>query len=156
MSESAALRFREASEDDLEALIRMLADDALGRERELAEDPPAACYVDAFRALDRDPNQRLLVAESAGEIVAMLQLSLIPGLSHRGAWRAQVESVRVASGNRQRGVGRRLLAHAVDLARSRGCRIVQLTTDKRRPDALRFYRAAGFEATHEGLKLSAA
>jgi GNAT superfamily N-acetyltransferase len=93
------------------------------------------------------------VAEEEGRVVATLQRTFVPSLTHRGGERAQVEGVRVAASHRGRGTGRSLLGWVVERARERGCRMVQLTTDKRRPDALRFYESLGFEATHEGMKL---
>ena len=146
--------FREARREDLEWLVDLLADDPLGQAREEASRPLPPAYLSAFDALTRDPNHRLLLAEQAGEVVGMLQLSYLPGLSHRGGWRAQVEGVRVAASARGRGIGRALVAEAVAAARRRGCRLVQLTSDKRRPEALRFYRSLGFVASHEGMKLN--
>jgi ribosomal protein S18 acetylase RimI-like enzyme len=145
--------FRRAALADLQAIIAMLADDALGATREIVEDPPAQCYREAFAAIEADANQLLLVAESAGRIVGCLQLSFIPGLSRRGAWRGQIESVRIASDARGGGLGRKMIEHAIGLCRERGCSLVQLTTDKSRLDARRFYEQLGFVASHEGMKL---
>jgi ribosomal protein S18 acetylase RimI-like enzyme len=148
-----ATKFRTAQAADLPAIVAMLADDALGAAREIVEDPPARCYRDAFDAIARDPNQLLLVAENAGRIVGCLQLSFIPGLSRQGAWRGQVESVRIASDQRGSGLGRGMIEHAIALCRERRCSLVQLTTDKSRADAKRFYEGLGFVASHEGMKL---
>ena len=150
---SGELRFREARRDEVAALVALLADDALGKQREESAESLPAEYLDAFEAIDADPNHELIVAERSGELVGVLQLSFLPGLSHRGAWRAQIEGVRVASSARGGGLGRTLLEHAIARARERGCRLVQLTSDKRRADAQRFYASLGFEATHEGFKL---
>jgi ribosomal protein S18 acetylase RimI-like enzyme len=150
---NSAITFRDAETADLPAIIAMLADDALGATREIVEDPPAQCYREAFDAIARDPNQLLLVAENSGHIVGCLQLSFIPGLSRQGAWRGQAESVRIASDQRGSGLGRRMIEHAVALCRERGCSLVQLTTDKSRTDAKRFYEGLGFVASHEGMKL---
>jgi ribosomal protein S18 acetylase RimI-like enzyme len=147
------LRFRAARRDEVAALVALLADDALGKLREEPADALPAGYLDAFDAIDADPNHELVVVERGGALAGVLQLSFLPGLSHRGAWRAQIEGVRVASAMRGGGVGRRLFEHAIERARERGCRLVQLTSDKRRADAQRFYASLGFEATHEGLKL---
>eukprot|EP00930_Biecheleria_cincta_P061609 TRINITY_DN47178_c0_g1_i1.p1 TRINITY_DN47178_c0_g1~~TRINITY_DN47178_c0_g1_i1.p1 ORF type:complete len:155 (-),score=10.64 TRINITY_DN47178_c0_g1_i1:97-561(-) len=151
-----ALRVRPATIEDLPAIIRMLADDELGAKREDyhdGEDLPE-CYFDAFRKIDQDPSHELVVAEAEGGcIVGTLQLSLIPYLTHRGGTRAQIEAVRVCSESRGTGLGGQLLEWAIGRARERGCRLVQLTTDKMRPDALRFYLGLGFRASHEGLKL---
>lgn len=144
---------REAREVDLPAIVRLLADDELGRARERVEEPPVPAYLAAFRAIDGDPRHELLVVELAGEVVATAQLSFLPGLSHQGTERAQIEAVRVASDRRGAGIGRALLEWMIRRAEARGCRLVQLTTDKRRPDARRFYESLGFAASHEGMKL---
>lgn len=148
------LVFREATGTDLPKLVAMLADDDMGRSREDASLPLDKAYLDAFIAITASPNEHLLVAEMEGRIVGMLQLSFIPGLSRKGAWRGQIESVRVATGNRGNGIGAAMLRHAVGLARVRGCSLVQLTSDKQRSDAHRFYGQFGFVATHEGFKLA--
>lgn len=143
---------RRAVADDLPELVRLLAADQLGATRESAEDP--APYQRAFEAIDRDPAHLLLVADDAGRPVGTLQLSFLPGLARRGALRAQIEAVRVAAGLRGSGVGAWMVGWAVDEARRRGCALVQLTTDKRRGDAHRFYERLGFVASHEGMKLT--
>lgn len=143
---------RRAQRDDLPRLLELIADDMLGKNREGVGSGDAA-YARAFDAIDRDPNQCLLVAESEGRIAGMLQITFIPGLSRRGAWRANIEAVRVDSRLRGRGIGGWLIERAIDIARERGCRLVQLTSDKRRADAHRFYGRLGFAATHEGYKL---
>ena len=111
-------------------------------------------YLEAFAALARDPNQLLAVAEIASVVVGCLQLTFIPGLSRLGMWRGQIESVRVAADHRGSGLGRQLFEWAIAECRARGCGLVQLTTDKTRPDAKRFYESLGFRASHEGMKLS--
>lgn len=141
--------FRSAAETDLPAIVGLLADDAISAGRE--GEPEA--YRAAFAAIEADPRNHLIVAEVGGVVAGTLQLTFIPGLSRMGAERAQIEAVRVASAYRRRGLGREMITWAVDEARSRGCRVVQLTSDKRRSDAIRFYRSLGFEMTHEGLKL---
>jgi ribosomal protein S18 acetylase RimI-like enzyme len=144
------LSFRRAEAPDLAAIVALLADDALGAAREHLGEPLPAAYGAAFAAIDGDKNQLLLVGERGGRIVGCLQLSFLPGISHRGAWRAQIEAVRIASAMRGRGFGEAMIVHAIALARERGCRIVQLTTDKARPDALRFYRRLGFAGAMTG------
>lgn len=146
--------FRKAIRADLPAIIAMLADDALGAGREDASDPPNPAYIEAFEALQRDSNQLLAVGEKDGDIVACLQISFIPGLSRLGQWRGQIESVRVAASARGDGLGQQLFEWAIDECRKRGCGLVQLTSDKTRPDAIRFYERLGFKVSHEGLKLS--
>lgn len=148
-----ALTFRNAAVADLPTLVALLADDALGSLREAPGDQDLASYMRALEAIDADPNHQLLVAEADGGVVGMLQLSFIPHLTYVGGWRAQIEGVRVAEQWRSRGLGRRLMEEAVSRSRARGCHLVQLTTDRKRPDALRFYESLGFEATHHGLKL---
>lgn len=146
-------QFRTALMTDLPAIIALLADDQLGAAREELRDPLPQSYRDAFNAITTDPRQTLIVGEDAGIIVACLQLTFIPGLSHKGAWRAQIESVRVSAARRGHGIGDALMRYALDLARRQGCRTAQLTTDKTRNDAHRFYSRLGFVASHEGMKL---
>ena len=144
---------RRARRDDVAPIVRLLADDPLGARRESDVSPLPSGYLDAFDAIDRDPNQVLLVGDREGAIVAVLQVTLTPHLTYRGGWRATIEGVRVSSRLRSGGLGRRLLEHAIGVARERGCHLVQLTTDKARPEALRFYERLGFVASHEGMKL---
>ncbi len=147
------IRFRQAVIADLPAIIGLLADDELGRQRERIGPPPSPDYELAFHAIEKDSNQLLAVADRNGEVVGCLQLTFIPGLSRVGQWRGQIESVRVASELRGGGLGRKLFEWAIDVCRKRGCGLVQLTMDKSRHDALRFYRSLGFTASHEGMKL---
>ncbi len=142
---------RRAVVGDVPALVRLLADDPLGATREVPDPTP---YLRAFERVDADPNQLLVAAVADDAVVGMLQLSVIPGLSRAGALRGQIEAVRVGADHRGRGTGAALLRWAVDEARRRGCVLVQLTTDKSRADALRFYERLGFVASHEGLKLA--
>ena len=128
----------------------MLADDPLGARREQPGDP---AYLAAFTALAADPRQLLVVAEQDGAPVGTLQLTFIPGLSRRGATRAQIEAVRVRADRRGSGLGQELVRWAIDTARERGCVLVQLTTDNSRTDAHRFYERLGFQASHVGMKL---
>lgn len=144
---------RRAVRADLPRLLELLADDDLGRNREgVGSTDPV--YTRAFETIDADPNQLLLVAELNGRVIGMLQLTFIPGLSRRGATRANIEAVRVDSTLRSRGIGAWLIARALDEARSRGCRMAQLTSDKRRTQAHAFYGQLGFVASHEGFKLT--
>ncbi|MEU8068665.1 GNAT family N-acetyltransferase [Micromonospora sp. NPDC049151] len=144
--------FREAVRADLPAVLALLADDVLGRTRDLPEVDEA--YERAFADLDADPRNHLIVADDGGELVGCFQLTYIPGLGRHGAERCLIESVRVRSDRRGRGLGGTMMRWAIDRARERGCALVQLTTDKQRADAHRFYRDLGFVASHEGMKLA--
>ena len=146
---------RKARSEYLPAIVRLLADDALGLSREVVSDPVDPRYVQAFAAIDADPNQLLAVAvDPQDEVVGGLQLTFIPGLSRTGMWRGQIESVRIAASQRGSGMGSAFIEWAVERADERGCKLVQLTSDKSRPDAIRFYGKLGFTASHEGLKRS--
>ena len=153
MSESR-LRLRRARRQDVQAIVRLLASDPLGATRETGcgDELPEA-YWQAFDAIAADPRQLLVVAELDGCVVGTLQLTLIPSLTYRGGERAQIEAVRIDPDSRGHGLGRVMVGWAIEQARARGCRVVQLTTDQRRPEALRFYESLGFRATHTGLKL---
>ena len=146
------IQFRRASEQDVPAIVTMLADDPLGATRESPND--LAPYLRAFEELDRDPNQLLAVAERDGEVIGTLQLSFLHGLSRQGATRAQIEAVRVRAGERGEGLGGRLIEWAVEQARQRGCHLVQLTSDASRKSAHRFYEKLGFSGSHVGFKLT--
>lgn len=151
------ITFRYAIRDDLAAIVALLADDPLGATREQMGDTVDDAYVRAFEEIDADDNNQLIVVvdhdDGAASVVGVLQLTIIPGLSRMAAKRAQIESVRIAGSARGRGLGRDLFAWALDEARARGCRLAQLTSDKQRGDAHRFYESLGFQATHEGYKM---
>ena len=138
-----AVVFRKATAADLPAIVALLADDALGAGRERPADPLPPAYGDAFAAIERQPDNDVIVAEVAGSVVGCLQLTLICGLSRFAAQRVQIEGVRVARSHRGTGVGEQLVRHAIAIARQADCRIVQLTTDRTRDDALRFYERLG-------------
>lgn len=150
--DKSAIVFRPARPDDLVSIVRLLADDPLGSRRERIEDPLPASYHAAFEAIERDPNSTLIIAEHAGRLAGVLQLTYIPNLTYQGGLRAQIEGVRVTADLRQLGIGRALVEHAIEMARAAGCRLIQLTTDKSRPDAVRFYESLSFRPTHEGMK----
>lgn len=147
------LIYRPATQDDLITIVAMLADDALGATREQFQTPLPVTYLQAFDAISRDSNQELMVAEHNGEVVATFQLTFIPYLTYQGGIRAQIEAVRVKSTYRGQGVGTELFQYAVQRATDRGAHVLQLTTDKKRPDAKRFYESLGFVDSHEGMKL---
>jgi GNAT superfamily N-acetyltransferase len=145
------LSYRRATRADLPALIALLADDILGASREMPQADER--YQKAFAEINADPNQLLCVVEDGQEIVGTLQLTFISGLARGGAKRGQIEAVRVTGTRRSEGIGEAMFAWAIEECRSRGCSLIQLTTDKARPDAHRFYERLGFEATHIGYKL---
>ena len=149
----STISIRKAREADVAAIVAMLADDPLGQAREDAGPPLSKAYLDAFTAIDGDPNQFLAVMTDGDDVIGTLQVTFLAGLPLRGAWRGQIEAVRVASHRRGEGVGQRLLEWAIDKCRERGCRVVQLTTNKSRLDAHRFYERLGFKASHIGYKL---
>ena len=144
------VRLRRAAAADVPALVRLMADDAISAGRETADLDP---YERAFARIDADPDQLLVVGDVDGEPACTLQLTVIPGLARGGALRGQVEAVRVRSDLRSRGIGNVLLRWAADELRSRDCAVAQLTTDKRRLDAHRFYARLGWANSHEGFKL---
>jgi GNAT superfamily N-acetyltransferase len=150
---SAAMLLREARRDDLPTIVRMLADDVLGKKRHRVEDPLPREYHAAFDAIAASPSNRLYVAELDGEIVGTMQLTFIPGLDYLGAERMVIEAVRVARERRNAGLGKAMIAEAIDIARRRGCQRVELTSSASRRDARRFYERLGFAASHVGMKL---
>ena len=144
------LTIERALKTDVEAIVAMLADDPLGAQRETPED--LSRYLEAFEVIDADPHQYLAVARGNGRVVGTLQLTVVPGLSRRGATRAQIEGVRVHTDERGSGLGTELLEWAEREARGRGCVMLQLTSDVKRQDAHRFYQRLGYEASHVGFK----
>ena len=147
------LIFRAADRTDVPNIVRMLSDDPLGATRERFGDPLPPAYYKAFETIDADPNNELIVACVSGEVVGMFQLTFIPYLTYQGRWRALIEGVRVDARVRSQGVGRKMFEWAIARAKERGCHVVQLTTNRARPDARRFYESLGFAATHDGMKL---
>jgi GNAT superfamily N-acetyltransferase len=147
------LTFRKAVAADLVTIVGLLADDVLGASRETIQPEDAARYHEAFLEIDADPNQFLCVVEDGPEAVGTFQLTFIPGLSRGGAKRAQIEAVRVSSSRRNENIGEAMFKWAIDYSRSHECALLQLTTDKERPDAHRFYDRLGFEPSHVGYKL---
>ncbi|WP_409235016.1 GNAT family N-acetyltransferase [Streptomyces sp. PA5.6] len=145
------LEIRPATAADLPAIVGMLADDPLGATRESPDD--LTPYVAAFERLNDDPNQHLVVAEREGRVVGTLQLTIVPGLSRKGATRSIIEGVRVHADERGSGLGTRFIEWAVDESRRQNCQLVQLTSDVTRTDAHRFYERLGFQASHVGFKL---
>lgn len=142
---------RAATAADVSAIVEMLADDPLGAQRETPDD--LTPYLAAWERLEADPNQHVFVAVRDGRVVGTLQLTIIPGLSRRGSIRSIIEAVRIQVNERGSGLGTRLIEWAVEESRRQGCQLVQLTSDKTRTDAHRFYERLGFTASHVGFKL---
>jgi GNAT superfamily N-acetyltransferase len=146
---------RAARREDVPAIVALIAADQLGATRDgVRDEADLAAYLEAFEAIDADPAHILVVAESAGDLAGTMQLTFLPGLARRGSLRAQIEAVRIAANARGSGLGAAMMTWAIDEARRRGCALVQLTTDKSRTDAHRFYQRLGFVPSHEGMKLS--
>lgn len=154
MDDVGAVTFRIATRADVPAIVALLADDGFGAARELVGEDVDTAYWRAFEEIDADPRNELIVADCGGAVVGTCQLTFTPSLSRRGSERMTIEAVRVGSALRGRGVGRSMVRWALDRARERGCRLAQLTTDKRRSQAQRFYASLGFTASHEGMKLT--
>ena len=146
------LEIRPAVADDIPEIVAMLADDPLGAQRESPDD--LTPYLPALERLRRDPNQHLMVAEREGRVVGTLQLTVIPGLSRKGATRSIIEAVRIHADERGSGLGTQFIEWAVEESRRQGCQLVQLTSDASRTDAHRFYERLGFTASHVGFKLT--
>jgi ribosomal protein S18 acetylase RimI-like enzyme len=145
--------FRLASHADLPSIVRMLADDDLGNQRERYESPLPESYYSAFEQIHHDPNHELIVAERNGEVVGTLHLMFLPSISFQGGLRAQVESVRVDKRFQNQGIGSEMMKWTMERAKQRGAHVVQLTTHKTRINAHRFYERLGFKGTHLGMKL---
>jgi GNAT superfamily N-acetyltransferase len=147
------LEFRIAIEQDLVQIVAMLADDVLGSKRERYEQPLPESYIKAFQAIRDDPNNELVVAVDGNKVIGVQQITFTPYITHQGGWRATLEGVRILSSVRSKGVGTKLIKWAIQRAKERGCHLIQLTTDKKRDEALHFYKHLGFHPTHEGLKM---
>ena len=148
------LRFRSATRADVPSIVRMLADDDLGSQRERYGDPLPEGYYSAFELINRDPNHELIVAERNGEVIGTLHLMFLPSLSFQGGLRAQIESVRVDRRYQNEGFGSQMMKWTLERAKQRGAHVVQLTTHKSRLDAHRFYERLGFRGSHLGMKLN--
>ena len=148
-----SLHFRLATQEDLVGIVEMLADDPLGSLRESKRPYLSDAYAEAFRRIRQDKQQELTVAEQDGKLVATFQLSFIQYLTYQGGIRAQLEAVRVGRRYRGQGIGRAIVQYALERAKKRRAHLLQLTTDKKRPEAIKFYESLGFRATHEGMKL---
>jgi GNAT superfamily N-acetyltransferase len=146
--------FRQARRADLPPIVRMLADDELGSQRERVENPLPESYYSAFDQINNDPNHELIVADLDGEVIGTLHLMFLPSVSFQGGMRAQVESVRVDKRFQNKGIGSGMMKWTMDRARQRGAHVVQLTTHSSRVDAHRFYERLGFKGSHLGMKMS--
>lgn len=147
------MEFRNATAEDLTAIVRLLADDELGATRERFEEPLPDVYKEAFTEIESQKGNQIIVAVDEGKVIGCLQLTMIPGLARAGMKRALIEGVRVDSAYRGKKIGEKLFEKAISMAKTENCGMVQLTTDKQRRDAHRFYEKIGFEASHEGMKL---
>jgi len=148
------MKFRKATKSDVSQLVEMLTDDELGKSRENFQVPLPLAYINAFEKINLDPNQELIVVENEKqEIIGTLQLSFIQYLTYQGGIRAQVEAVRIRKDQRGIGFGKKMVEWAIQRAKERNAHLLQLTTDKKRPDAIRFYEDLGFKSTHEGMKM---
>ena len=154
MSSPPTIVIREAIQTDLPCIVRMLADDELGRSRESLDDPLPDSYGIAFDEISKSDDNELLVAVSENRVVGVSQITFIRCLTFKGGKRALIEGVRVDEGCRSQGIGRLMITEAISRAREEGCHLIQLTTNRSRPEAKAFYESLGFEATHEGFKLS--
>jgi GNAT superfamily N-acetyltransferase len=151
---ASSVTIRDAAEDDLPRVVALLQQLSLDKPREQSEGPFLESYLTAFRQIEADPRQHLLVAEAEGRVVATMAFAIVPNLSHRGRPWALVENVAVDQASRRKGYGEALMRYAVEEARRAGCYKLMLTSNKQRADAHRFYRRLGFTATHEGFRIS--
>ncbi|WP_422860409.1 GNAT family N-acetyltransferase [Flagellimonas sp. S174] len=148
------MKFRKATKNDLDKIVEMIADDKLGKTRENYQIPLPVEYLIAFENINTDPNQELIVVENENsEIIGTLQLSFIQYLTYRGGVRAQIEAVRIRKDQRGLGIGKTMFKWAINKAKERNAHVLQLTTDKKRPKAIKFYEDLGFKSTHEGMKM---
>ena len=147
------MEFRMAKKSDLKEIVRLLADDELGSSREKYEDPLPEAYYNAFSAIENQVGNHVLLAIEGENVIGCLQLTIIPGLARLGMKRAQIEGVRIDKKYRGKKIGEALFQEAITIAKSEDCGLVQLTTDKDRTDAHRFYQKLGFTFSHEGMKL---
>ena len=148
------MNFRKAKKEDLIEIVRMLADDELGKTREDFQDPLPEVYYKAFEKIKDDPNQELIVVEQgADEIIGTMQLTFIQDLSHQGGLRSQIEAVRINKNKRGKGIGKKMFQWAIQRAKDRGAYLMQLTTNKQRPEAIEFYKSLDFTPSHVGMKM---
>ena len=148
------MKFRKATKNDLLQIVEMIADDQLGKTRENYQIPLPVEYLNAFEKINSDENQELIVVENEDlEIIGTLQLSFIQYLTYRGGIRTQIEAVRIRNDKRGLGIGKIMFEWAINRAKARKAHLLQLTTDKKRPKAIKFYEKLGFKQSHEGMKM---
>ena len=148
------MKFRKANRADVFDIVKMIANDKLGQLRGDFQSPLPAQYYTAFENINNDSNQELIVLETEnGSIIGTMQLSFIQYLTYQGGIRAQIEGVRIKEDQRGKGIGEKMFRWAIERAKERKAHLIQLTTDKKRPEALKFYEKLGFKASHEGMKL---
>jgi len=148
------MKFRKAKKDDVPEIVKMIANDELGKQREDYQEPLPEKYYQAFENIDCDINQELIVIENEeNEVIGTLQLTFIQYLTYQGGIRAQIEAVRIREDQRGKGIGEKLFKWAINRSKEKGAHLLQLTTDKKRPEALKFYEKLGFTASHDGMKL---
>ena len=148
------MNFRKATREDVTAIVEMIADDELGKTRENLIDPLPEEYYIAFERIKKDSNQELIIVENDdNQIVGTLQLSFIQYLTYKGGIRAQIEAVRIKKNQRGLGLGKTMINWVITRAQERNAHLVQLTTDKKRQQAIKFYEDLGFNSTHEGMKM---
>lgn len=148
------MKFRKAKKEDVIEIVQMLADDELGKTRENYQDPLPDIYYQAFEKIHNDLNQELIIVEDLkDEIIGTLQLTFIQDLSHQGGLRSQIEAVRIKKNQRGKGVGKKMFEWAIQRAKYRGAYLMQLTTNKQRPDAIAFYKSLNFTPSHVGMKM---
>jgi len=148
------MKFRAATENDLLKIVEMIADDELGKKRENYQNPLPHEYLRAFEQINSDPHQELIVLENENtEIIGTLQLSFIQYLTYQGGIRAQIEAVRIRKDKRGLGIGKKMFAWAINRAKERDAHLLQLSADKKRPLAIKFYESLGFKKSHEGMKI---
>ncbi|MCL7763907.1 GNAT family N-acetyltransferase [Polaribacter sp. Z014] len=148
------MNFRKATKNDISIIVEMMADDILGKKRESFQNPLPNSYLEAFKKIDADENQELIVVENNNlEVIGTLQITYIQYLSYCGGTRAQIENVFIRSDQRGLGIGKKVFEWAINRAKEKKVHVVQLTSDKKRPRAIKFYEDLGFKATHEGMKM---
>ena len=146
------MEYRKARLDDLPVIIQLYGDDNIGSTREILAEPIDDIYIRAFEDIAKDRNNHVYVIEDQGKVIGTLQYTIIAHLNRTAAKRAQIESVHIHRDYRNKGIGKKFMQFAIDLAKSDGCKIVQLTSDKTRQDAQRFYQDLGFTDSHVGMK----